>query len=186
MSVRLIWAQAAGGVLGSGGRIPWRLPEDQRLFRELTLGSTVVMGRRTWDSLPARFRPLPGRRNVVLTRDPSWSEAERIGSVEEALSLGDLWVIGGAQVYAAFLPYAGEIVRTEIDAEFPGDVVAPALDDSWRLVGPVPDWATSATGLRFRVTRLARTPQHLETNPGGSTWSTRQRKPGSATRRYGP
>lgn len=154
MTVRLVWAEARGGVLGDGGSIPWRLPEDQRHFRELTLGSTVLMGRRTWDSLPARFRPLPGRRNVVLTRDPSWSEAETVGSVEEALALGDLWVIGGAEVYAAFLPYAAEVVRTEIDADFPGDVRAPALDGSW--IGPDPEWATSTTGLRYRIARLVR------------------------------
>jgi dihydrofolate reductase len=154
VTVRLIWAEARGGVLGRDGALPWRLPEDQRMFRELTTGSTVVMGRRTWDSLPERFRPLPGRRNVVLTRDPSWSQAERAGSVEEALALGDLWVIGGAEVYAAFLPYADEIVRTEIDADFAGDVLAPALDGSW--VGPVPGWEVSTGGLRYRVTRLAR------------------------------
>jgi dihydrofolate reductase len=155
VTVRLIWAQARGGVLGAGGTIPWRLPEDQRMFRELTTGGTVVMGRRTWDSLPARSRPLPDRRNVVLTRDPAWSgAAERAGSVEEALALGELWVIGGAQVYAAFLPYADEVVRTEIDADVAGDTVAPELDGSWD--GPVPDWEVSAGGLRYRVTRLTR------------------------------
>ena len=156
MTVRLIWAEARGGVLGRDGTLPWRLPEDQRMFRELTTGSTVVMGRRTWDSLPDRFRPLPGRRNVVLTRDPSWSAAERAGSVAEALALGDVWVIGGAEVYAAFLPYADEIVRTEIDAEIPGDVVAPELDGSWRPAEPIADWSVSQSGLRYRVSRLAR------------------------------
>ena len=159
MTVRLVWAQAAGGVLGRDGGLPWHLPEDLRRFCELTTGSTVVMGRRTWESLPDRARPLPGRRNVVLSTDPSWRApgAERAGSVAAALALDDdLWVIGGGAVYAAFLPYAEEIVRTEIDGEFPGDVVAPALDGSWRAAGPVPDWSVSATGLRHRVVRLAR------------------------------
>jgi len=158
VTVRLVWAQAAGGVIGRDGGLPWRLPEDVRHFRELTAGSTVVMGRRTWESLPDRFRPLPGRRNVVLTRDPAWSApgASVVHSVEEALDLGDLWVIGGAEVYAAFLPYADEIVRTEVDAEIAGDAVAPELGGSWRPVEPVPDWTTSSGGLRYRVARLAR------------------------------
>jgi dihydrofolate reductase len=162
VTVRLVWAQSAGGVLGMDGRLPWHLPEDLRRFRELTLGSTVVMGRRTWESLPERVRPLPGRRNVVLTTDPAWSAegAEPVGSVAEALAVGgDLWVIGGASVYAAFLPYAQEVVRTEIDAEFPGDAWAPALDASWRAAGREPDhgWAESSAGLRYAVARFTRT-----------------------------
>src|SRR3712207_5528270 len=104
----LVWAQARGGVIGADGRLPWHLPEDLRLFRQLTTGSTVVMGRHTWDSLPERFRPLPGRRNVVLTRDPSWAAdgAERAADVAQVLAradAGDLWVVGGGRVYAAFL-----------------------------------------------------------------------------------
>ena len=72
-TVSLVWAQARGGVIGAGGLLPWHLPEDLALFRELTTGSTVVMGRRTWESLPPRFRPLPGRTKVVMTTDPGWS-----------------------------------------------------------------------------------------------------------------
>jgi dihydrofolate reductase len=86
-SVNLIWAQARGGVIGAAGRLPWHLPEDLKLFREATAGSTVVMGRHTWESLPERFRPLPGRTNVVLTSDPGWSAegAYRAGSVADVL-----------------------------------------------------------------------------------------------------
>jgi dihydrofolate reductase len=100
VTVRLVWAQSAGGVLGMDGRLPWHLPEDLRRFRELTLGSTVVMGRRTWESLPARVRPLPGRKNVVLTRQADYVApgAEVVTSLENVLTL-DAWVIGGAEVY---------------------------------------------------------------------------------------
>ena len=88
MTVGMVWAQARGGVIGADGGLPWHLPEDLALFRRLTTGSTVVMGRRTWESLPERFRPLPGRANVVLTSDPAWSAdgAQRAGSVGDVLA----------------------------------------------------------------------------------------------------
>lgn len=124
-------AVARGGVIGLEGRLPWRLPEDMQRFRELTIGHPVVMGRRTWDSLPDRFRPLPGRRNVVVTRNQSWSAAgaERAGSLADALErLGGesrAFVIGGGQLYAEALPLADELLLTEIDAEFDGDTFFP-------------------------------------------------------------
>lgn len=160
-TVRMIWAQAAGGVIGADGALPWQLPEDLRLFRALTLGATVVMGRRTWESLPPRFRPLPGRRNVVLsgTLDPAELGVPVARSVEEVLAgEQDLWVIGGGGVYAAFLPHADEVVVTEVDAEPPGDTWAPALDGDWLLGARVPGtgWAESAAGLRFRVSHWRR------------------------------
>ena len=85
----MVAAIARGGVIGSDGTVPWHLPEDMAFFRDLTTGHPVVMGRRTWDSLPDRFRPLPGRRNIVVTRNPAWKDegAERAGSLEEALRL---------------------------------------------------------------------------------------------------
>jgi dihydrofolate reductase len=161
VTVSCIWAQAHDRVIGTEGRLPWHLPEDLRLFKERTAGSTVVMGRRTWESLPARNRPLPGRRNVVLSRDPAWSAdgAQRAGSVADALAAaGDCWVIGGAAVYAAFLPHARRVVVTDVDLAVDGDVRAPALDVGWRPVARIPDdgWATSATGLRHRVTEYER------------------------------
>ncbi len=134
MKVSLVAALARGGVIGRDGTIPWHLPEDLAHFREVTIGHPVVMGRRTWDSLPDRFRPLPGRRNVVVTRTPGWREegAESAGSLEEALRLlegaPDVFVIGGAQLYAAALPLADELLLTEIDAEIAGDTFFPRFD----------------------------------------------------------
>ena len=136
MTVSLLAAVARNGVIGSDGTIPWHLPEDLARFRELTTGHTVVMGRRTWDSLPDRFRPLPGRRNIVITRNPDWHTegAERAGSLEQALNLASdeehVFVIGGAEVYAAALPLADELLVTEIDAEIEGDTYFPDWDTS--------------------------------------------------------
>ena len=136
MTVSLVAAVARGGVIGRDGGIPWRLPEDMARFRELTMGHAVVMGRRTWESLPDQFRPLPGRGNVVVTRNPDWSArgADRAGSVEEALDLLEsesrVFVIGGGEIYAAALPFADELVLTEIDAEVAGDTTFPRWDRS--------------------------------------------------------
>ena len=136
--VSLVAAVARGGVIGRDGGIPWRLPEDMAHFRELTMGHPVVMGRRTWESLPDQFRPLPGRGNVVVTRNPDWSAqgADRVGSLEEALDLLEsaprVFVIGGGEIYAAALPYADELLLTEIDADFDGDTFLPVPSpDVW-------------------------------------------------------
>jgi dihydrofolate reductase len=131
VTVSLVAAVARGGVIGRDGGIPWRIPEDMARFRELTTGHAVVMGRRTWESLPDRFRPLPGRDNVVVTRNPDWSAqgADRAGSVEAALELLEstpsVFVIGGGEIYAAALPFADELLLTEIDAEIEGDTTFP-------------------------------------------------------------
>ena len=130
----LIAAVARNGVIGCGGKLPWRLPEDLQHFRRVTLGCPVIMGRKTWDSLPERFRPLPGRRNIVLTRNPHWRAqgAQPAQSLEEALALaGDAQtacVIGGSALYAAALPRTDELVLTEIDRDFDGDAYFPAWD----------------------------------------------------------
>ena len=163
MSVSLVWAQARGRVIGAAGALPWHLPEDMALFRRLTTGGTVVMGRRTWESLPERFRPLPGRTNVVLTSDPAWSAdgACRAGSVAEVLGEHEsLWVIGGGAVYDAFLPHAGRLVVTEVDLAVDGDTWAPVIGDGWRRVSRTPDdgWSRSSTGLAYAVTEYARVP----------------------------
>jgi dihydrofolate reductase len=97
----LVWAQAHAGVIGRNGGMPWHVPEDLAHFKAVTLGAAVVMGRRTWESFPERFRPLPGRRNIVLTRDASWSAdgAERATSLDDALALvgdADAWLIASA------------------------------------------------------------------------------------------
>lgn len=129
--ISLIAAVARNGVIGHGNELLWRLPEDMRHFRNVTLGAPVIMGRRTWDSLPARFRPLPGRRNLVLTRQPGWTAtgAEVVHDLDQALALaGDapqVFVVGGAQVYALALDRADELLLTEIDRDFDGDVHFP-------------------------------------------------------------
>lgn len=139
--VGLIWAQARGGVIGRGGAMPWHLPEDLAHFKRTTLSHPVIMGRKTWDSLPARFRPLPGRTNLVVTRQPDWSQAgaQRASNLHEALQLCEkceqVWIIGGAQVYAEALPLADELVVTEIDADIEGDAFAPAIGAEWQAVG---------------------------------------------------
>ena len=134
MKVALVAAVARGGVIGRDGGLPWRLPEDLAHFREVTMGHPVVMGRRTWESLPERFRPLPGRRNVVVTRSSDWNteRAERAGSIDEALELlsGEerVSVIGGGELFEAALPLVDEIVLTEIAADFDGDTLFPNWD----------------------------------------------------------
>jgi dihydrofolate reductase len=162
MTVGLIWAQAANGVIGSEGALPWHLPEDLGRFKALTMGSTVVMGRRTWESLPARFRPLPGRRNVVLTRTPGWRADGAIvaGSLEEALdgAPGDVWVIGGATVYGAAVDSAEVLVITELAESYPGDTVAPDVGPQWAVDHrePPDGWLTSRAGPEFAVTTYTR------------------------------
>ena len=134
MKVSLVAAVARGGVIGRDNALPWRLPEDVEHFKTLTTGHPVVMGRKTWDSLPDRFRPLPGRRNVVVTRNPAWDAAgaERASSLDDALVLLDgapcVFVIGGAELYAAALPRADELLLTEIDLAVDGDTVFPPFD----------------------------------------------------------
>ncbi|WKN46949.1 dihydrofolate reductase [Nocardioides sp. Arc9.136] len=130
--VVLVAAVARNGVIGDGPDIPWKVPGEQRLFKELTLGHVLLMGRTTYESIG---RPLPGRTTVVLTRDPAWS-AEGVlvaHGVEEALELaatlpGDVMVAGGGEVYAALLPHADELVLSEIDLEPRGDAHFPAYD----------------------------------------------------------
>ena len=117
----MIWAQSRGGVIGAEGGLPWHLPEDLTMFRELTLGSTVVMGRVTWESLPDKVRPLPGRHNVVLTSRPEWTSpgAEVVHSPQEVIDrFPDCWVIGGAAVYEAMVVHATHVVCTEVDSAF--------------------------------------------------------------------
>ena len=161
MSLGLIWAQATSGVIGRDGGIPWRLPEDQARFKELTMGHAVVMGRLTWESLPAKVRPLPGRRNVVVTRQAGYAAegAQVVRSFDDALTGDDTWVIGGAQIYALALPIATRCEVTEVEIDLPrrdADAVAPVLDESW--LGTTGDWLTSGSGLRYRFDSYLREP----------------------------
>jgi len=155
--VRLVWAQSPRGVIGSGGAIPWRVPEDLRRFSTLTSGGVVLMGRRTWDSLPPRFRPLPGRRNLVLTRDRAWSRAgaQVVHDVDEALGVAvgaPLWVIGGGEVYRLAEPFAVRAEVTEVDVDPDGDTPAPLLGAEWLAVATDPEqgWHVSSSGVRYR------------------------------------
>ena len=135
MSVTLILASAKNGVIGSKGAIPWAISDDLRRFKALTMGKTIVMGRKTWDSLPRR--PLPGRDNVVVTRDSTWrADGARVAhSMEDALrGGGDIYVIGGAQIYGAALAHATAMEWTEVDGEFAGDAVFNFDRDDWREV----------------------------------------------------
>ena len=154
--VALVAAVAANGVIGRDGVIPWHLPDDLRRFREVTTGAPVIMGRRTWDSLPDRFRPLPGRRNIVVTRNERWSAdgAERAGSLADALRLaGDaerVSVIGGAQLYAEAMPVADLLVLTELGIAVEGDTRFPEWDrGAFAEIDRVPHVAADGTPYAF-------------------------------------
>lgn len=148
-----IWAQSLNGVIGRGGDMPWYAPEDLAHFKTVTLGAPVIMGRKTWESFPPRFRPLPGRTNIVITSSVT-SQVEKDGalwvsSLDDALAAAaaeqpeTIWVMGGGSVYAEALgrtdlPLVADgrvqrVERTVFDLELNGDTHAPSLDDSWTL-----------------------------------------------------
>jgi dihydrofolate reductase len=140
MKLGLIFARARNGVIGKAGRLPWHLPEDMAHFKQVTMGRPVIMGRKTWDSLPERFRPLPGRANIVITRQPDWQAqgATRATSLAAAVALcagqAQAWVIGGAEIFAEALPLATTAEITELEADFEGDVFAPRFGLEWQEV----------------------------------------------------
>jgi dihydrofolate reductase len=156
-AIGLIWAQSIGGVIGVRGDLPWHLPEDLAHFKAVTAGSTVIMGRKTWDSLPARFRPLPGRRNIVITRQTEWTAdgADTVTSIGDALALADggrsAWVIGGAQIFDAVIDHAHRLEITEIRARFSGDTVAPTIGAGWAQTTSS-GWLTAKSGLAYKFT----------------------------------
>lgn len=135
--INLIFARAANGVIGKDGVMPWHISEDLAHFKQLTHGSPVVMGRKTWDSLQPRFRPLPGRLNIVITRQADWQHAGavRASSLPDAIAqcadAGEIWIIGGAQIYTQAEPLASRAEVTEIDRDFDGDTHAPTLGANW-------------------------------------------------------
>ena len=146
MALHLIYARARNGVIGLKGQMPWHLPEDLAHLKKTTLGCPVIMGRKTWDSIPAKFRPLPGRQNIVVTRQNDWKITQNLGSAQNptvlqatslpaAIALNppgqDVWVLGGAEIYAQALPLAQSAVITEIDANVEGDAFAPVLGPAW-------------------------------------------------------
>jgi dihydrofolate reductase len=128
--VTMIAAVARNGVIGAGGSMPWHLPEDLKYFKRTTLGHPLVMGRRTFDSVGV----LPGRRSIVVTRQPEWSHAgvETAHSIEEALALAgpadEVFVVGGAEIYREAMPYAARLLVTEVDQEPEGDASFPDID----------------------------------------------------------
>jgi dihydrofolate reductase len=154
----LIWAQNMDGVIGRAGQLPFDVPEDMRRFKALTFGHPCIMGRGTWDSLPDQFRPLPGRINVVLTRDLGWDTPKALvaHTPQEALDLVAqaplVWVTGGESVFKTYLPMAHRAEVTLVDQSDPGDTHAPVLGGAWRRAGIEPDvgWATSVNGARYR------------------------------------
>ena len=153
MNLNLIFARAANGVIGHHNALPWHLPEDMAHFKRTTLGCPVIMGRKTWDSLPPKFRPLPGRLNVVVTRQPDWTATGAVvaHSLEAACAAcpagSTAWVIGGAEIYAQALPLATAAVVTELDAAFEGDAFAPHFGPEW--VEASRHTQVSANGLSF-------------------------------------
>ena len=171
MEIALIYARAANGTIGKNGAMPWHLPEDLAHFKRLTSGCPVIMGRKTWDSLPERFRPLPGRRNIVVTRQDDWSQngVQRASSLPEALQMceqqggdggsdGTVWIMGGAQIYAQALPLADRVEVTEIAQDFDGDAYAPVLGPEWQQAAR--ESHVGAGGLPFSFVRYVRLQQH--------------------------
>lgn len=160
MPLHLIYARAANGVIGKNNTLPWHLPEDMAHFKQLTHGCCVIMGRKTWDSLPPRFRPLPGRTNIVVTRQGDWHAdgARRAASLVDALAQCDagetVWVIGGAQMYAQALPLADRVEVTEIEQDFNGDAHAPVLGAEW--VESARHHHVSTNGVPFSFVTYAR------------------------------
>ena len=135
--ITLIAAHAKNRAIGKDNQLLWHIPEDMAHFKSLTWGHSVLMGRKTWESLPERFRPLPGRENFVLTRNAQFlpKGAKTISSVENALKLAStvekLLIIGGAEIYTAFLPHATSLELTEVDLEPAGDAFFPEIGPNW-------------------------------------------------------
>ena len=161
MPLHLIYARSRNNVIGVNGDLPWHLPEDLAHFKRTTLGQPVIMGRVTWQSIPEKFRPLPGRTNVVVSRQTGFTApgAQVVSSLQAAIDLfpaGDVvWLIGGAQLYAQAMPLAQQLVITEIDADYEGDAFAPVLNTAeWTEIHRTSH--TSAQGLGYSLVTLQR------------------------------
>lgn len=173
MTIKAMWAQARDdsgrAVIGFEGEMPWSLPEDLARFQALTRGDVVIMGRRTWESLPERFRPLPGRTNIVVTSLAAIDGASTADSLKGAVDLadalvesGDLtpdttrWIIGGARLFAAAIDVADALEVTEIDLTVPGDTFAPKIPaNAWQVEAKTPS-ALSEGGLPYRFVTYRR------------------------------
>lgn len=173
--INLIYAQSKNGVIGRDNTMPWYLPEDMVHFKTLTQGFPVIMGRKTWDSLPPKFRPLPDRLNIILTRSDEWQPegAITVTSLQEALEkatgASDVWIIGGAQIYEMAAPTADFAYVTEIHETYEGDTFAPELpEDQWQEYEST-KILDSSTGLKYRFViykRIAQSPvQDISSEP---------------------
>lgn len=165
--IGMIWAQSLGGVIGKDNDMPWHLPEDLAHFKRVTMGHPVIMGRNTWDALPEKWRPLPGRSNIVLTRTASWRAdgAIAVPSLDAALAAVDalgedagaseVWIIGGEKVFVGAVDVATVALVTELDLTVDGDAFAPKLGDEWvrEAVEPAEGWALSKVDIRYRIAR---------------------------------
>lgn len=152
--ISLIAAVARNRALGKDGQLLWHLPEDMRYFRETTRGKPVIMGRKTWESLPDAFRPLPGRRNIVISRNPAYAPpgATLAGSLEEAARLtqddAEVFIIGGAEIYRQALPLAQRLYLTEVTQDFAADAFFPEFSDrEWKEISRSEQ--KSGSGLEF-------------------------------------
>jgi dihydrofolate reductase len=159
--VSFVLARADNGVIGANNSIPWRIPEDMKRFKAITMGKPIVMGRKTWDSFPRK--PLPGRTNIVITRDATWKAdgAAVAHSLEDALKRAEsetpdeIAVIGGAEIWTLALPLANRIHLTEVHMEAEGDVSVPPFDPAlWRETAR--EDHVTADGLRYSYVTLDR------------------------------
>ena len=137
--IALIFAASKNNCIGKDGKLPWHLPEDMKRFRDLTMGKTVLMGRKTWESLPEKFRPLPGRNNIVITRQANYNVPPGVhlhSSIESALTVHadeDIIVIGGAEIYSQTINKADTLYVTHVDQVVEGDAFCPVIDpQQWK------------------------------------------------------
>lgn len=160
--IGMIWAQTEDGVIGRDGGIPWHVPEDMAHFRATTTGHPVIMGRRTWESFPEKFRPLPDRTNIVVSGSGSADlpDAVVVDSLDAAFEAArtspgseQIWIIGGGRVYADALQHANAALVTVIGSSADGDTVAPTLGPDWALAALTPEsgWLESSNGTRYRI-----------------------------------
>ncbi|MCC3272660.1 dihydrofolate reductase [Arthrobacter zhangbolii] len=169
--IGLVWAQTADGVIGRDGGMPWHLPEDMAHFKKTTAGHPVIMGRRTWESFPAAYRPLPGRTNIIVSSHSGLADTAEntvvVRSLQEGLEVArtspgseEIWIIGGAQLYEAAVPVAHTAVVTVIDTAAEGDTYAPHLGADWTFAGvsPAAGWYTAANGTNYRIALWTRDP----------------------------
>jgi dihydrofolate reductase len=157
-TIGMIWSQAKQGVIGADGTIPWMLPEARAIVDTVTAGHPVIMGRRTWDALAEHERALPGRVNIVVTRNDGWAEpgAAVAHSLDDALAGIDddeVWIVGGAQLFSEAVGVANQAVITEVDHVYNGSAYAPGLGSEWRLVSvdPATGWNQSTTRMGYRT-----------------------------------